>query len=84
MKEERMNQQIKYTIDQVAEIVGVHKSTLRYWGKVFGIETPRSEGRQRRYPVEQVELLKTIKQHYDAGYSTRGVRMQLEEASGTA
>jgi len=74
-----MNQpnNIRYTIDQVAEMVRVHKSTLRYWGKIFAIETPRSEGRQRRYPADQVELLKTIKKHYDAGYSTRGVRMQL-------
>lgn len=74
-----MTLQIKFTIDQVAEIVGVHKSTLRYWGKIFSLETPRSEGRQRRYPKDQVDLLKAIKGHYDAGYSTKGVRMQLEE-----
>lgn len=72
---------MQYTIDQVAQMVGVHKSTLRYWGKVFNIETPRSEGRQRRYPQNQVELLQAIKKHYDAGYSTRGVRMQLEEVA---
>lgn len=76
-----MNKEISYTIEQVAQMVGVHKSTLRYWGKIFSIETPRSEGRQRRYPVDQIELLKAIKKHYDAGYSTRGVRMQLEEVN---
>lgn len=79
-----MENNIRFTIDQVAEMVGVHKSTLRYWGKIFDIDTPRSEGRQRRYPADQVDLLKTIKQYYDDGYSTRGVRMQLEEAGGTA
>ena len=80
----KMQNDVMFTIDQVAQMVGVHKSTLRYWGKIFDIETPRSEGRQRRYPVDQVELLKAIKAHYDAGYSTRGVRMQLgEEKYGT-
>ena len=75
---------IRFTIDQVSEMVGVHKSTLRYWSKIFNIETPRSKGRQRRYPLAQVNLLKTIKAHYDAGYSTRGVRMKLKESNGTS
>lgn len=71
--------EIRYTIDQAAEIVGVHKSTLRYWGKVFGIETPRSEGGQRRYPREQVDLLKQIKTLFDQHMTTKGVRINLAE-----
>ncbi len=79
-----MNKDLWYTIEQVSEMVGVHKSTLRYWGKIFKIDTPRSAGGQRRYPVDQVELLKTIKAHYDSGYSVKGVRMQLEEVCGAS
>ncbi len=70
---------IHYTIEQVAQMVGVHKSTLRYWGKVFEIQTPRSEGNQRRYPREQVELLKTIKALYEKGLATWAVRQHLEQ-----
>jgi hypothetical protein len=70
---------IKYTIEQVAQMVGVHKSTLRYWGKVFNIVTPRSAGNQRQYPQDQIDLLKRIKELYDQGMSVKGVWMNLAE-----
>jgi DNA-binding transcriptional MerR regulator len=72
---------VKFTIEQAAEMVGVHKSTLRYWGKIFALNTPRSAGNQRRYPLEQVELLKRIKALFDEGMTTRGVRMRLKEGA---
>ena len=71
--------EVPFTIDQVAQMVGVHKSVLRYWGKIFGIVTPRSAGNQRRYPQDQVDLLKRINELYAEGYATRGVRRQLVE-----
>jgi MerR family transcriptional regulator, heat shock protein HspR len=72
--------EIRYTIEQTAEIVGVHKSTLRYWGKIFDIKTPRSEGGQRRYPRDQVDLLKQIKVLFDRHLTTKGVRINLSKA----
>ena len=70
---------VNYTIDQASQIVGVLKSTLRYWGRIFEIKTPRTDGNQRRYPTELVELFKRIKGLYDEGLATRGVRMRLQE-----
>jgi DNA-binding transcriptional MerR regulator len=71
--------EVNYTIDQVSQMVGVQKSTLRYWERVLHIETPRSHGNQRRYPMGHVELFKHIKGLYEEGLATRGVRMRLKE-----
>lgn len=71
---------IKYTIDQVAEFLGISKSTVRYWEKVFDIEPDRTDGNHRRYSWGQVQRFQKIKELYDQHFSTEGVRLKLQEA----
>lgn len=52
-----------YKIREVAEIIGVPQSTLRYWEKEFHELNPRrSSHNQRYYKPEDLEMLQII--HY--------------------
>ncbi len=79
-----MNDNVKYTIDQVSELVGVTKGALRYWEGVYGIEPSRNEGNHRRYTQAQVDTLIRIKDLYAEGFAAKGVKARLEEACGAA
>lgn len=74
-----MNSNIKFTIEQVAEMVGVTRATLRYWEKVYDILPDRSDGNQRRYSQSQVDTLLKIKALYDLGFAIRGIKARLKE-----
>jgi DNA-binding transcriptional MerR regulator len=75
---------VPYTIDQVAQLVGVTKSALRYWEGVYGVRPERNEGNHRRYSQEQVELLLRIKSLMDEGYAVRGIKARLPESAGVS
>ena len=50
-----------YSIKEVAEMVGVSESTLRYWEKEFSFIKPKvTANKVRQYTAEDMELLKTI------------------------
>jgi DNA-binding transcriptional MerR regulator len=68
---------IDYTIDQVAETLGVNKSVLRYWEKIFEIPVKRTAGGQRRYAQEVVAIFERILVLHREGYAPRGIRNQL-------
>jgi DNA-binding transcriptional MerR regulator len=72
-----MNSNIKFTIEQVAEVVGVSKGILRNWEKVYDIQPARSEGNHRRYSRNQVDTMLKIKTLYEAGYAMKGIKAQL-------
>ncbi len=73
-----MNSTIKFTIEQVAEVVGVSKGALRNWEKVYNVHPDRSDGNQGRYSRDQVDTMLRIKTLYDAGYAMKGIKAQLE------
>ncbi len=51
-----------YRIADVAELLDLPQSTLRFWEKEFGELRPRrSGGRTRRYTPNDIELLELIK-----------------------
>jgi len=72
--------EMKMTIDQVAEMLGVSKSKLRYWERVLNLNPDRSDGGQRRYSQVQIDQLQNIKKYYDEGFATWKVKELLQES----
>ena len=70
---------IDLTIDQVSQIVGVSKAKLRYWETVFEVPVKRTDSNRRCYSQEVVDLMKRIKGLSDYGFSTRGIKANLEK-----
>ena len=55
------NVKLYYSIKEVAEMVGVNESTLRYWEKEFPIIKPKVGGNNvRQYKEKDIEQIKVI------------------------
>jgi DNA-binding transcriptional MerR regulator len=70
------------TIDQISQLTGVRKSTLRYWEKSFDdfLKPARTQSNRREYTVEDLDRVKAIKQLLEQEHLTAyGVRMRLNE-----
>ncbi len=70
---------IDLTIDQVSQIVGVPKTTLRYWETIFGVPVKRTESNRRCYSQEMVDTMQRIKDLSDQGFATRGIKKWLDK-----
>lgn len=74
-----MNDKLYYTITEVADMLGVNASLLRFWESEFDSLRPAKNKRGvRRYTADDIELLRRI--HYltrDCGYTLEGAREQL-------
>mgnify|MGYP000181291972 CR=1 FL=1 len=70
-----MEEKKYYTIDEVASHLGVKPSTIRYWESVYNkfLHPSRTTGNQRRYTVEDIKILETIKKYKELGYTSKGV-----------
>jgi hypothetical protein len=74
------------TIDQISQLSGVSKSTLRYWEKSFQefLQPARSSSNRREYSLEDLDLVQTIKRLLDHEHLTaRGARLRLGETLTT-
>ena len=72
-----------YSIEQVAQRIGMTKRTLRYYEEV-GLLPPtiRTEGNYRRYSEEDIQLLQRIKELRDLmGFSLNDIRTLLDAES---
>jgi DNA-binding transcriptional MerR regulator len=70
------------TIDQISQITGIRKSTLRYWEKSFDdfLKPARTHSNRREYTVEDLDRIKAIKRLLEQEHLTAyGVRMRLQE-----
>ena len=70
------------TIDQISQITGIRKSTLRYWEKSFDdfLKPARTHSNRREYTVEDLDRIKAIKRLLEQEHLTAlGVRMRLRE-----
>ena len=70
------------TIDQISQITGVRKSTLRYWEKSFDdfLKPARTHSNRREYTIEDLDRIKAIQRLLEQEHLTAlGVRMRLEE-----
>jgi DNA-binding transcriptional MerR regulator len=71
---------VMLTIDQVSELSGVKKNTLRYWEKKFGefLNPLRSKTRHRKYSFKDLEIIVTIKHLLEKDNLTyKGVLLRL-------
>ncbi|MEJ2672658.1 MAG: MerR family transcriptional regulator [Deltaproteobacteria bacterium] len=74
--------QLMLTIDQISQLTGVRKSTLRYWEKSFDdfLKPARTQSNRREYTVEDLDRVKAIKHLLENEHLTAyGVRMRLHE-----
>ncbi|QXK92241.1 MerR family transcriptional regulator [Neoehrlichia mikurensis] len=67
-----------YTIGEVAKIIGVEQSVLRFWEGKFGQINPIKRRGRRLYDQNNIEIIKKIKYWlYDNGYTIKGVQQRL-------
>jgi DNA-binding transcriptional MerR regulator len=74
--------QLMLTIDQISQLTGVRKSTLRYWEKSFDdfLKPARTQSNRREYTLEDLDRVKAIKRLLEQEHLTAfGVRMRLQE-----
>ena len=75
------NQKLYYSIGEVAAMLGVAPSVLRFWETEFDCIRPVKNRRgSRSYTTRDIELLRRI--HYltrDCGYTLEGAREQLRQ-----
>lgn len=73
-----------YSISEVAEMLGVSQSLLRYWETVFNELKPSKNARGvRMYKQEDIDLLRRI--HHltkERGLTLEGTREQLRSGDG--
>jgi DNA-binding transcriptional MerR regulator len=70
------------TIDQISQITGIRKSTLRYWEKSFDdfLKPARTHSNRREYTIEDLNRIKAIQRLLEQEHLTAyGVRMRLQE-----
>jgi len=78
----QISDNLMLTIDQISQLTGVPKSTLRYWEKSFNLclRPSRTPSNRREYTLEDLERIKTIKLLLDQEHLTsQGVRLRLME-----
>jgi hypothetical protein len=76
---------IGLNIDQVSQMTGVKKTTLRYWEKEFSdyLKPERTDSRRRQYSLEEVEKVAVLKQLIEEEkYKSAGVRLKLGLGGG--
>ena len=71
------------TIGEVARLAGVNVQTLRYYERRGILESPeRSRSGYRQYPVETVELIRTIKRAQKLGFALDEIERLLQIREG--
>lgn len=82
MQTDRVSRSLMLTIDQISQLTGVRKSTLRYWEKSFDdfLKPARTQSNRREYTLEDLDMIKAIKRLLeDEHLTTQGVRLKLGE-----
>jgi DNA-binding transcriptional MerR regulator len=78
---QELGRNILLSIDQVARLTGVKKSTLRYWEKTFQkyLRPTRTFTKRREYSIDEVNTIETIKKLLEEEHLTNmGVKKRLE------
>ena len=81
MHTHKVSQNLMLTIDQVSQLTGVRKSTLRYWEKSFEefLRPARTHSNRRTYTMEDLDVVQAIKRLLEEEHLTsEGVRVRLE------
>ena len=68
----------KYFIGDIAKILNVSTSTIRYWEREGLVESKRSKGRFRYFTEDDLSVLKKIKILKDKGYKSEAIKEILK------
>ena len=82
MEKSSFTYDLMLTIDQISQITGIRKSTLRYWEKSFDdfLKPARTHSNRREYTIEDLDRIKAIQRLLEQEHLTAyGVRVRLEE-----
>ena len=82
MEDKNFTYNLMLTIDQISQITGIRKSTLRYWEKSFDdfLKPARTHSNRREYTTEDLDRIKAIQRLLEQEHLTAyGVRMRLQE-----
>ena len=74
----RTSQQAVYVISVAAELAGMHPQTLRIYERRGLVQPARTDGGNRRYSDDDIELLRRISELVDAGMNLEGIRRVME------
>lgn len=80
MKKVTMSKRI-FSIREASEITAVPTHTIRFWEKDFStyLKPSRTDGGQRRYSLEDIEIIKKIKHfRYKEKYTIAGTINELQ------
>ena len=73
-----------YVISVAAEISGLHPQTLRQSDKLGLVSPSRTEGRNRRYSLRDIALLRAVQKLVGEGINHAGIRRIIELESAMA
>lgn len=73
-----------YVISVAAEISGMHPQTLRQYDKLGLVSPSRTEGRNRRYSLRDIALLRAVQKLVGEGINHAGIRRIIELESAMA
>jgi len=67
-----------YVISVAAEISGLHPQTLRQYDKLGLVSPSRTEGRNRRYSLRDIALLRAVQKLVGEGINHAGIKRIIE------
>ena len=73
-----------YVISVAAEISGMHPQTLRQYDKLGLVSPSRTEGRNRRYSLRDIALLRAVQKLVSEGINHAGIKRIIELESAMA
>jgi MerR family transcriptional regulator/heat shock protein HspR len=73
-----------YVISVAAEISGMHPQTLRQYDKLGLVSPSRTEGRNRRYSLRDIALLRAVHKRVGEGINHAGLTRLIELESAMA
>ena len=73
-----------YVISVAAEISGLHPQTLRQYDKLGLVSPSRTEGRNRRYSLRDIALLRAVQKLVGEGITHAGIKRIIELESAMA
>jgi len=73
-----------FVISVAAEISGMHPQTLRQYDKLGLVSPSRTEGRNRRYSLRDIALLRKVQKLVGEGINHAGIKRIIELESAVA
>ena len=73
-----------YVISVAAEISGLHPQTLRQYDKLGLVSPSHTEGRNRRYSLRDIALLRAVQKLVGEGINHAGIKRIIELESAMA